>query len=258
MILKAGPVPYKNEEVYLLALLKHWQPDFLLHDWMYENVIGTHFVFNTLFGWLGLFMPLEYVGWLGRLFCWPIILFALIRIGLSFRMPIWLAAASIILWLLYDQSLVGHSWMFETFEAKCLAYVFLLFALIALQRQRDLIAAALLGIAFSFHASVGLLGGVAVYLSLLVLRYDMKRLLLCALLTILCSLPGVVPLMSHVLEDTAVAYESWKFIALLRSPRHLDPFSWDRMDILSNYILLLFNVWAYRQYRERDDLKIII
>lgn len=68
LLLKAGPVPYKNEEVYLLALMKHWQPDFLLHDWMYENVIGTHFVFNSLFGWLSLYMPLEYVGWLGAPF----------------------------------------------------------------------------------------------------------------------------------------------------------------------------------------------
>ncbi len=142
-------------------------------------------------------------------------------------------------------------------------YIFLLFALIILQSQalhrgRELMAAACLGIAFSFHASVGLLGGVAVYLSLLVLRYDIKRLLLCALLTILCSLPGAIPLMSHVLEDRSVAYESWKFISLLRSPKHLDPFSWDRMDILSNYILLLFNIFASRQYRDRDDLKIIV
>ncbi len=123
LLMKAGPVPYKNEEVYLLALLKHWQPGFLLHDWMYENVIGTHFVFNTLFGWLSLFLPLEYVGWLGRLFCWAITLFALLRIGLSYRIPIGMAAASIFLWLLYNQSLVGHSWMFETFEAKCLSYI---------------------------------------------------------------------------------------------------------------------------------------
>lgn len=52
LLLKAGPVPYENEEVYLLSLIKQWQPDFLPHDWMYEKVIGTHFVFNTLFGWL--------------------------------------------------------------------------------------------------------------------------------------------------------------------------------------------------------------
>ncbi|WP_320416932.1 DUF6798 domain-containing protein [Candidatus Entotheonella palauensis] len=258
LILKAGPVPYENEEVYLLALIKQWQPDFLPHDWMYDNVIGTHFVFNTLFGWLARRLPLEYVGWLGRLLCWAAILTALLRLGLSFRIPLWMATVAIALWLLYDQSLVAHSWMLETFEAKCLAYLFVLLALIALQRQQERLAAIGLGIAFSFHASVGLLGGTAAYLSLIALRYDLRRLGICAGLTILFALPGAIPILSHVLEDTSTAYESWKFIALVRAPRHLDPFSWDRMDILSSYILLLFNIVAYKQSTDTSNLKIII
>ncbi len=131
-------------------------------------------------------------------------------------------------------------------------------ALIELQRQRELLAAVYLGLAFSFHASVGLLGGIAAYLSLLALRYGIKRLFLCAALTILCSLPGVMPLLSHLVEDTATAYESWQFIALMRSPRHLDPFSWGRMDILSSFILLLFNIFAYRHYKAFSNLKIIV
>lgn len=173
LILQAGPVPYENEEVYLLALSKQWQPDFLPQDWMYEQVIDTHFVFNTLFGWLTLILPLEYVGWLGRLVCWSAIIAALLRIGTSFRIPLWLSAGATFLWLLYDQSLVAHSWMLETFEAKCLAYLLLLLALIGLQQQRERLAAVCLGIAFSFHASVGLLGGSGLFVDdLTALRYE--------------------------------------------------------------------------------------
>src|SRR4030095_10305304 len=104
------------------------------------------------------------------------ILIALLQLGRRFEIPVWMISLSIFLWLLYQQSLVGGEWVLGTFEAKCIAYIFLFFSLSELLKGRDVLGSILLGLCFTFHGVVGMWALLAVGLTVLFLRYPAARL----------------------------------------------------------------------------------
>ncbi len=256
-LLRGWPVPDFGESVYLLALIKHWNPDYLAHDWAFSEWQNRHFVFNALFGALTPWVSLEALGWLGRLLCWPFVLLALLQLGKSFALPLWMSSLSIFLWILLGQtgqSIVAGSWMLGGFEAKCLGYALLLFALHGFLQSRYWLPACLLGLAFSLHAAVGLFGGIAVYFALIVLKTPWSRLFGCMGLTLLCALPGLIAALPILLTSNPYAAENWEFLALFRVPHHLDPISWPHRDILTVYILFGFNLLVCLE--DRDNVKL--
>ena len=258
LILKGWPVPSGNEYTYLTQPLKQWHTNYLLNDWTYSRPSYTHFVFNFVAGLLTLVLPLELVGWLGRILCWSLIITALLRVGRHFQIPRGLTTISILCWLLYGQSVVAGEWIVGTFEAKSVAYVFLLFALDAFFQKRDTLASILLGLTFSFHPAVGLWSGLAIASSLVLLRYPPKTLLSVAGYTTLFALPGLIALLPALLAPGAGSAEDWKFMVLFRSPNTLDPLSWPKRDILNAYILLLFNWLHFRTDSQNQTFRFLI
>jgi hypothetical protein len=69
-LLWGKPVPFSNEFPYLLRLVKEAQPEFLLNDWTFSVPANEHWLFNRLFGFLATLMPVEILGWLGRIVVW--------------------------------------------------------------------------------------------------------------------------------------------------------------------------------------------
>ena len=65
---------------------------------------------------------------MGRVACWAVLIYALQRLARHWEIPMWLATAGIAIWLAAGQTIVGGEWMIGTFEAKCIAYICLLFA----------------------------------------------------------------------------------------------------------------------------------
>jgi hypothetical protein len=241
-ILHGWPVPGGNEHPYLLLPIKQWNPNYLLNDWTLSEPWHTHLVFNIVLAPLTPLLPIEILGWLGRIASWSLIIIALLRLGRHFRVPLSMITLSLFLWLLFGQSIVGGEWIVGGFEAKTVSYACLLFSLEGLLRKRDIYASILLGIAFSFHPTVVFLCGLAIGLSLIVLQYPLRRLLTMALSATLFALPGVISLLPIVFGNGGGSAEDWKFFVLIRSPHHLDPFSWPKRDIAFLYVLMLFNV----------------
>ena len=93
---------------------------------------------------------------------------ALLRLGRTFGLAPMGAVLGVTLWLVAGQSLVGSETLFPTFEAKTVAWILLLYALVRLLERRYDLAAILAGLSFTLHPSVGLQGGAAMGLAVLV------------------------------------------------------------------------------------------
>lgn len=253
--LTAGvPVPSSNEYAYLPLLYKKWHQNYLMGDWTYGNGWSGHLVFSYLFGLPSLAMSLEAIGWLGRVFCWVLIIVAALQTGRLFSLPPWMTTLSTALWLLAGQSFVGGEWIVGGFEAKCVSYVCLWFALLGIVNGRLKTSAVLLGASFSLHAGVGLWGGAATFVAMILMRLPTRQVAKAALITGACAVPGLIFLLPTVAGGVAGNAEDWKFLSLVRSPHHMDPFSWPLRDVLLVYLLCAFNWFVARLNRADGNL----
>jgi hypothetical protein len=235
----------------MLSPLKQWSPNYLLNDWTFSKPDYGHLIFNMAMAPFNGLFSIETLSWIGRFSYWSMVIIALFRLGKNFRIPTWMITLSIFLWVLYGQSIVGGEYIVGPFQAKSLAFVFLLFALDGFIRQADRLASIFLGLCFSFHPSVGTWGGLAIGLTLLILRYPAKKLARTIFFAALFALPGLIALIPYVLESKSFSWEQWKYFVLTLQSHHLDPSSWALRDILLVYILFAFNWFCFRQ--NKDD-----
>jgi hypothetical protein len=250
-------VPYGNEFTYLIAPYAQSHPEFLPGDWTFGTPWREHLVFNTLVAGLMRVGSLEAVGWMGRVTCWAFILAGLLRLGRRFGIPPALAALSIAVWFAAGEGLVGGEWMLRMFEAKTVAYALLLFALDRLLEGRDVPGAILLGLCFTFHPSVGATAALGVGAGLIALRYPARRLLTVVAVTALCSLPGLVPVLSVLAGSEGGGVNDWRFLARVVMPWHLDPVSFPRRELITLGLLFLFSVLHVARNRGREPLRFL-
>ena len=255
----AYPLPWGNEWYYLLRVERFWNPEIIRNDWTLSAPAPEHFVFNAVFGLAALIFSIETVGWAGRVLCWIAVLAAMTRVGRHFGVPNWMVSASIGLWLATGQSQVGGEWAVGGFEAKAVSYALLFVALDLFLRQRALAAAAFLGMSFSLHAGVGIWAVAAAGAGLLAARGDSPRkLATIAAVTLLCALPGLIPIL---LSSTGVAEatkEDWEFIARVRMPWHSDPMSWSLRGVLATYLLYGFSLLHALSERRNPTIRFLI
>ena len=93
-------------------------------------------MFNHVFGPVAAAVPLTVFGWVGRILSWAVLAWLLVRLGSRIGLPPMAAAAAIVLWLVANQALIGGDWMFGTFEAKTVADLLVVGALLAATRER--------------------------------------------------------------------------------------------------------------------------
>jgi hypothetical protein len=240
---KGWPVPFSNEYVYLVLPLRHADPGFLARDWTLATPWDTHLVFNAAVGSLARWLPIEAIGWGGRLLAWAASLALLVAIGERFGLPRALAAACVGGWLALGQSVVGGEWIVGAFEAKCVAYVALLAALLAFAEgspRRERLGAVGLGLAVAFHAHVGVWGSVAAGIALLAVGVPLRRVAVVAAIAGVLALPGLVPAL--LAGGSGGAGEDVGFVVRERWPHHLDPLVWPKRELLALATLFAFDV----------------
>lgn len=247
LLLWGKPVPFSNEFPYLLRLVKEFQPEFLLNDWTFSAPANEHWLFNRLFGLAATLLPVEILGWLGRIAVWAVTLKLLLRLGRLWEIPVWAAAAGIAVWLAAGQSLVADEWIIGGFEAKGISYVFLLAALYYFALQRAVLPAVLLGFTFAFHPAVGLWSALAVGLALLAEKTQVKTLVKIAGLTSVIALLGIAPLVVEQFGRQPDSAESWRYIVLIRFPWHFDPFAFSKSATVLLLAMFAFNFAAFRR-----------
>jgi len=240
-LLAGQPTVYARRLIFLVGLRKQWDPGYLQSDWLFSLPNHSHLVFNTVFGPLALLMSLSAINWVGSIACWLLSLVALFRLGRLFRIPDWSITVALALWMNYRQSIVSYEFIFGSFEAKSVAYPFLLFALEGFLKGKSALPAVLLGLCFSFHPAVGMWGVLAIAGTLCVLRWPWRRLLQVGALFTLFALPGLIPLVTGIFSAAPADPREWRFLARVLFPMHMDPLSWPKRDILLLYAMLLFN-----------------
>lgn len=245
------PVPYSNDFSYLLRLVSTYNPYFLQNDITFSSYPYEHWLFNHLFGLLTLIFSIEVVGWLGRLAVWSILMALLLRLGKRWEIPLWMISGSIFIWLCIGQTIVNDEWMFGGFEAKCVAYIFLLLALDRFCDGRDLSSAALLGLCFSFHPLVGLWGVSASIFALLVFHKDLVRTGKVILVSAAFSIIGLIPILIMKANSISSTAENLQYLELVKFPFHFDPYSWARSSIL--FLIFLGGATAFFHFRKKES-----
>ena len=251
-------VPSSNEYNYLLRLRKVYDANYLARDITFSTPTNEYWLFDHLFGLLTFVFSIETIGWLGRIGCWAILLFALLKLGKRWEIPVWTISLSIFLWLSIGQSIVADEWMFGGFEAKCVAYICLIFALDLFCDEHDILPAILLGLSFAFHPVVGLYGGAAVVPALLICRRDFRRVVKISLITGAFALIGAIPLLQMRAESSEPTIENLKYFELVKFPHHFDPFAWSKTAILLVFILLIFCCAAHFQLKIAKPPKFLL
>ncbi len=238
LMTEGRPVPFQNEQVYLLAPFRLFHPDFLAYEWSFLEPQLEHLPFDVLSGALMTLLPLETVGWIIRLVSWSAILAAFVAIAGKMGIRPWISVVGLAIWILNGQTTVGGEWLIRGAEAKAVAYPFLLWGIAALFYSRGYIAAILIGLGIAFHPVVGLqLGGAACFAAFLVFRKSWNLWVFCGLV-VLCSLPGIIP---SAMVSGGLSNSDWEFLALVRMPFHIDPLDFPKRDLLSLAVFLGFN-----------------
>jgi hypothetical protein len=244
--------PTGNEFVYLLYFWKAWHP-FLPTDWTFQENTAGHAIFSQSLGWMSVILPLSAATWIGRFACWVATFIGLFRLGGHYKIPPWAVWVGIVLWLLQRQSPVTGEWMIGSFEAKVIAYPCLLFAIDAVLTDRTVLAGILCGIAFTYHSAVGMWGGAALGVAVLLTQPILKTVIFSAA-TVVFSLPGLITSWNLVAGAHRIKPEEAKYLTTVALSDCFDAFTFPHTWMLVLAILPFF-AWTYARW-QRDDGKI--
>lgn len=225
MLIAVGdPAPMVNEAHYLCRLKHYWTPGYCPGDLFLESP-DAHYTVVWLFGWVTRFLSLTATAWLGRLLSWALLAIAWRRlVGRVSNLPFLAPLAAALLWLGVDQGNLAGEWIFGGFEAKSLAYGFVLLGLTDAIDARWNRAWVLLGVASAMHALVG--GWSVVALGAVWLttkdRPALPSMAPGLLIGGLLSLAGVLPALALNGEATAEQVrEADHIYTYFRLPHHL-------------------------------------
>ncbi len=241
-------MPSANEFVYLLYFYKAWHPQFLAGDWTFKEATAGHAIFNLTTGWMTVKLSLERAAWIGRILGWFATFVGLFQVGRHFKLSPLSIWAGILLWLMEKQSLVTGDWMIGTFEAKVVAYPCLLFAIDAALSERPLVAGILAGIAFSYHTAVGMWGGAALGMAVL-MSYPLRKTLEFSIAAIVLALPGIIASWPLVMGKHAITPEQAKYLTTVSLPGCFDVLRFPLTSVVVLLILPIFSLQHARLHR---------
>ena len=156
---------------------------------------------------------------------------------------------ALVVWLGLNQSMgVGATKIVTEFQASAVAYPILLGAMVLVLRGKVAWSMFLAGLAFSFHPGVGIWGSGALAITLLLMKETRRSALRSLWLLVIGALPGAVPQVLSLLR-TSMSADDATFVALVRLPHHVDPFSFGERGPLLLTAMLAFNLllaWRLR------------
>ena len=138
----------------------------------------------------------------------------------------WAIAATLFFWLITGQSIVGGEWIFGTFEAKVVAYIFYILSIILCIENKYILMSATLGATFTFHPAVGTWAIISLFTAVVIIEKKPKLVLKNIFITILFSLPGLIAILPIILKNGSIDNSLWQYVTIVRMPNHLDIMSW--------------------------------
>ncbi|WP_145078066.1 DUF6798 domain-containing protein [Aureliella helgolandensis] len=154
--------PAVNESHYLTKAKHAWDANYAPGDLFLESH-DSHLLATTLAGVPAQFLSLDSVAWLGRALSWSLFAAAWISFSAALRIPAFFSPLVLATWYLGMR--YGHwagEWAIGGFEAKAIAYPFVLFGIAEMLRERWGRVWVLLGAAVAWHPVVGGWAGLSV------------------------------------------------------------------------------------------------
>jgi len=221
------PPPGVNEPHYLCRLKHAIDPGYCVGDLFLESP-DAHYTFVFCFAWLTRFLPLAGVAWLGRIVVWTAVAWAWRRLSWTIiPRPFYaVLGAGIVITAIAEGNFAGE-WLVGGFEAKPIAYVFVLLGLRAWVLKNWNWAWIHLGIATAWHA---LAGGwsVVILLAIWLLGYRRQQPFVSMLPGLLVggciSLLGVIPALTlQAGQAPEIRSEAAEIYVFERLSHHLSP-----------------------------------
>ena len=232
------PAPDVNESHYLTKAKHFWDPAWCSGD-LFLGSGFSHWLFYISTGWLTKFMSLTAYAWTGRIVTWVLMAFAWQRLSHAIVPLKFMSVLSALFFLLLnDRFHLAGEWVVGGFEAKGIAYFFVIYALSFLVRGQLKWVWPLLGAASAFHVLVGGWAVLASLFAVIVVQVRRssiestwqefwssraKRWWLPLLIGGVIALPGILP---PLLSDFGASAEERQFAANLyvhqRIAHHLD------------------------------------
>jgi hypothetical protein len=156
LLMFAGQIPPDVNESHYLPKAKHfWDPSWCAGD-LFLGSSFSHWLFYVTTGWLTRFLSLAATAWVGRIATWLLFAYAWQRLSWRVISIRWFSIFSSILFLLLnDRFHMAGEWVVGGFEAKGIAYGFVLIALGNLASKDWRWVWPCLGAAAAFHVLVG-------------------------------------------------------------------------------------------------------
>ncbi|MBX9792645.1 MAG: hypothetical protein K2Y37_27405 [Pirellulales bacterium] len=267
----AWPVPDVNEPHYLSKARHFWEPRWLAGDFFLDaphagplqRLRESHLVFFVTCGWWSRWLTLTQVALVGRVLTWLGLAYAWQRLSRALlpsteRTAPVLAGLSAALFVAANNwCQMAGEWMIGGFEAKPVAYIFVLLAVEQLVSGRWTTALAWAGVAAAVHPVVGAWTAVlaaATWVSRPTDRPSPGSLLRGAALAAVLALAGVVPAALMNWSDTvSQANEIYVF---RRASHHLLPQAFGAWHMLRFTLLLVFWIAVcWRAQHENEYLE---
>lgn len=147
--------PDVNESHYLTKAKHFWNPDWCPGD-LFLSSSFAHWLFYVAFGWLTKFMSLAAFAWTGRVITWLALAYGWQSLSRKLVPVNGAAVVSAAFFLLLNERFhLAGEWVVGGFEAKGLAYAFVMLAMASLAEKNWVRVWPLLGLAALFHVLVG-------------------------------------------------------------------------------------------------------
>ncbi len=246
-----GGVPGINESHYLPKAKHLWDRSFASQDFFLQSH-DAHFFSSWLAGGLTMWLPLAAVAWLGRLVSWCLLAFAWGKLCAALEVYPLVIPLALLGWLFGVQ--YGHwagEWIVGGFEAKTIAYPFILLGLSSLVVENWKWVWIYMGCAVAWHPVIGVWAGLSAGIVWLA-QPDLKHRWFSQLpwlgTAAIIGLLGILPAASGLSgPDIVEKVSAAQVHVYMRLPHHLSPqlFAWQRhvAAATSLSVLTLLTIW---------------
>jgi len=256
------PSLMENEWLYMVNPRRIAHPEFLAHDWTWQQGTRGYFVFDWLVSPFAFFLSSLKLVLLGRALVWILLIVAFLKSARTLGLKWWQAALGFAFWFYAGQSFPEWEWVFGGFEAKCLSYFFLFLALHGVLNHQEIRAGIYAGISASFHGLIGGWGSLALSGTMLVpfRCKNPNRFLKFFSMFFFFALPGFIPGLLPFFKNFSIFKDDYTAQLLFRATHapFLSIATVAEIVLLAAGTLILLGISFDREYARKLRIFLII